>query len=125
MPIPSCPPEIRALMLFLVTWEPFTGFDGHADPAYGLPQQVNCYKEAHGMMQGGLEVTRKADETTADPDWDLFFSGDNPQAQSFTLYDRFTVPVVGGGYTTQPSSINTINGPNFDNRNPWLIVVAV
>ena len=126
-PSVSCPPEIKELMTVPVTWEKFLGFDGKADPSYAAPVTLYCYKESHGLMQGGLEAIRKADETTADPDWDLFFSGDDVSPESFSLYDRFTVHVAVGdtGFTTQPASINTIVGPNFDNTNPWLICVSL
>jgi hypothetical protein len=127
VPIPSCPPAISRMMTARVKWESFQGFDGHGEPTYAPAQILSCYREAHGMMQGGLEAIRKADETTADPDWDLFFSGDDVKAEQFTLWDRLTqINAVGDpvGFPEQPSSINTLIGPPFDNANPWLIVVS-
>lgn len=126
MPIPSCPPEISEMMTLTVFWESFLGFDGHAEPIYAPGIDLDCWRESHGLMQGGIEALRVADHTTADPDWDLFFSGDDPNARKIKLYDRLTIGGVADdvGLTLQPSSVNTISGPPFDNQNPWLIVVA-
>lgn len=113
------------MMTVPVIWEAFLGFDGHAEPIYGPPIELMCYRESHGLSQGGIEVLRNADATVADPDFDLFFSGDDPYARQFKLYDRITTGGIGDqSFTIQPASINTIVGPPFDNRNPWLIVVA-
>lgn len=125
-PTSSLPVEIKELMTVTVTWESFLGFDGHAEPSYAAPVTLSCWQEAHSLMQTGLEAVRQADLTVSDPDWDLFFSGDDPNAQQIKLYDRFTP----GGFasstamTLQATSVNTIYGPPFDNSNPWLIVVA-
>jgi hypothetical protein len=114
------------MMTARVKWESWQGFDGHGEPIYAPAQILRCYREAHGMMQGGVEAIRKADETTGDPDFDLFFSGDDCKAEQFTLWDRLTmINAVGDeGFSEQPTSINTLIGPPFDNANPWLIVVA-
>lgn len=113
------------MMTVPVLWEAFLGFDGHAEPIYAPGIELMCYREGHGMMQGGIEVLRTADQTVADPDYDLFFSGDDPNARQIKLYDRLSVGgVADQSFTIQPQSVNTIIGPPFDNRNPWLIVVA-
>lgn len=123
----SCPPEIRQLMYTPVTWEKFLGFDGHAEPLYAPGVELLCYREAHGLLSGGENVFRDPDHTTSDPQWDLFFSGDDPSAREFSLYDRFTPGGQGSSsaITEQVEIINTGVGPPFDNRNPWLIIVSI
>src|SRR5260221_12693282 len=108
MPI-SCPPEIKQLMTVLVLWESFQGFDGHAEPSYAPGIELNCWQEAHSLMQTGLEAVRQADMTVSDPDWDLFFSGDDPNARKIKLYDRFTPGGVASdtAMTLQATSVNT------------------
>lgn len=125
--IPSCPPEIKEMMTSPVKWERFNGFDGHAEPSYRAPQTLYCFRESHGLMQGGLTVHRKIEETTVEPDWDLFFDGDSVSVEDFSLYDRFTIldDVGDDGYMKQPEAINTIVGPPFDNKHPWLVVVVI
>lgn len=125
MPWPSTPPEIAELMVSTCGWEKFLGFDGHAEPSYAPRITLKCYQEAHSMLQTGLEAKRVADLTTSDPDFDLIFAGDDPNALQFNLYDRFIAGGVADNplYTLQPDSINTVFGP-FDNTHPWLIVVA-
>lgn len=123
-PTSSLPGDIRDLLVTFCLWEAFKGFDGHAEPSYALPVVKPCYREAHSMLQTGLEVARNAEITTSDPDWDLYFEGDDPDALSFTLYDRFTPHGVGAldAFTLQPTSINTILGPF--GPDPWLVVVS-
>ena len=82
------------------------------------------------MLQTGLEGTRQAEQSWSDPDFDLYFSGDDVDAQGFSLWDKFAFGGVGENdvdvtdtITQQPSAINTVYGP-FDNRNPWLIVAS-
>ena len=127
MPVPSCPPEIKAMMTVSVLWEQFIGFDGHAEPSYAPGIELKCFREAHSLIQTGNEALRTATNTTATPDYDLYFACDNSYAQEFSLYDRFTVGGVGvdDAVTQQPFAINTVVGPPFDNRYPWMIVVAV
>lgn len=128
MPI-SLPPEIRSLMTQEVVWEAFQGFDGHAEPSYAPARSLTCWQEAHGVSggAGGMEVFRRADGTTVEPRWDLYFNGDDRDARTIQLYDRFTP----GGVTTDDAQrlqcvmVNTLYGPNFDNQNPWLILVTL
>lgn len=124
--IPSLPPEIKALMTVPIVWEQFDGFDGHAEPSYEPPYTLYCFQEAHGSGSGGLDVVRHADGTTVVPTWDFYFDGDNYDAEQFTVYDRFTPEGAGNDdESLQAIRINTFVGPNFDNKNPWLIVVTV
>lgn len=131
MPWPSTPPEIAELLITTCGWEKFLGFDGHAEPSYAPRLSLQCFQEAHSMLQTGLEGTRQAEQTWSDPDFDLYFAGDNKDAQTFSLYDRFAFTNAIGEdaadlvntITQQPSAVNTIFGP-FDNKNPWLIVVS-
>jgi hypothetical protein len=129
MPIPSCPPEIKQLMTNTVLWESWLGFDGHAEPSYGPQIPVSCFQEAFGTMssEGGLGVLRRADGTVVQPLWDLFFDGDNPVVLSFQVYDRFTPGGVGSDSTQalQAIRINTLYGPPFDNKHPWVVQVTV
>lgn len=125
MPWPSTPPEIAELLVSTCGWEQWLGFDGHAEPQYAPRITLKCFQEAHSMLQTGLEANRQAEITASDPDFDLYFAGDDPSAQKFQLYDRFICGGVADSplFTLQPTSINTVFGP-FDNKNPWLIVVA-
>lgn len=112
-------------MVTTCIWEAFQGFDGYAQPSYAAPVTKECFREAHTMLQTGLEVTRLAEITTSDPDFDLFFDGDDPDTQIFTLYDRFHTGGVGidsSGDTLQPSAISTVLGPW--GSSPWLVVVS-
>lgn len=129
----SCPPEIFELMTNTVVWESFQGFDGHAEPVYLPAVELTCWQESHGLTGGGLEVFRYADGTQVEPQWDLFFNGDDPLARQIQLYDRFTTDGVASGvyFGTQGNlglqavRVNTLQGPPFDNKNPWLIQVTL
>lgn len=128
----SLPLEIRELMTTTVQWESFQGFDGHAEPSYAAAIPVSCWQEAHGYGSGGLEVFRKADGTVVEPIYDLYFSGDDQYAKQFQLYDRFLISAVGipSADQTDPQHlqavrVDTLLGPPFDNRNPWLIIVTL
>lgn len=123
----SLPREIWELMTIQVTWESFLGFDGHAEPSYAAPVQLTCWQEAHGLTGGGLEAFRLADGTTVEPQWDLYFDGDQTNVQDIQLYDRFTPVGVGSDSTQrlQAVRVNTFYGPNWDNTNPWLIQVTL
>lgn len=124
-PANALPKDIANLMVTTCSWEAFQGFDGHAQPTYAAPVTKTCYREAHSMLQTGLEVNRQAELTTSDPDWDLYFDGDDADARGFTLYDRFTAGGTGqdsSGDVLQPSAINTVLGPW--GTDPWLVVVS-
>ncbi len=128
MPI-SLPPEIFELMTNIVIWEKFLGFDGHAEPSYAPARNLLCWQEAHGVSggAGGMEVFRRADGSVVEPRWDMYFNGDSADARSIQLYDRFTHNDIGseGNQSLQAVMINTLFGPNFDNQNPWLILVTL
>lgn len=125
----SLPAEIRELLTTTVQWESFQGFDGHAEPSYAPAIALVCWQEAHGTSSasGGLQVFRRADGTVVEPSWDLYFSGDDPRARQIQVYDRF----FPGGIGTDPAQklqavrVNTLLGPPFDDRNPWLIQVTL
>jgi hypothetical protein len=126
MPYPSTPPEISEMMKTTCTWEQFIGFDGHGEPSYEPGLELKCHQEAHSLMQTGLSGHRQAELTTAYPDFELYFAGDDLNAQSFSLYDRFTPHGVAtsSSIRLQPNNINTVYGPPYDNTNPWLIIVS-
>lgn len=132
MPPASLPIEIRELMTTTVSWESFQGFDGHVEPTYAPAIPLTCWQEAHGSSTGGLEVFRRADGTVVEPAYDLYFSGDDQYARQIQLYDRFLVKAVGmiGADTVNPQElqairVDTLLGPPFDDRNPWLIIVTL
>ena len=127
MPPASLPLEIRELMTARVGWEHWLGFDGHAEPTYAPLIPVSCWQEEYSVSQGGMVAMRRADGTVVEPQWHLYFSGDDPNALLFTLYDRFTTSAIGDGpeQVLQPVRVNTVFGPPFDNRHPWLIEVAL
>jgi hypothetical protein len=79
------------------------------------------------MISGGVEILRRADGTVVEPVLDLYFSGDDPNAENFKLYDRFTPHNIGldGTQNLQAVWINTLYGPPFDNTNPWLIRITL
>ncbi len=124
MPVANCPPEARALMTVPVKWEKAIGTDGHGQPTFAPAQTLYCWLEHHAT--GGLESVRKPDGTSVDPEYDLFFAGDDANVRSFTMQDRFTLPVVAGAtLTSEPLFVSTLFGPNFDNRYPWLVTVML
>lgn len=124
----SLPRDITALMTTLVTWEPIgAGPDGYGQWTYGPAQELTCWTEPHGQgINSGQTAVRSLDGTVVDPDWDYYFSGDDPLARKIKLWDRFTP----GGIGTEAKSlqaliVETMYGPPFDNRNPWLIIVSL
>lgn len=123
----SLPRDIWELMTIDITWEAFQGFDGHAEPSYAAPVTLQCWQESHGLVGGGLEVFRAADGTTVEPQWDLYFDGDQTNVQDIQLYDRFTPVGVAtvGNQSLQAVRVSTWYGPNWDNTNPWLVLVTL
>lgn len=123
----SLPRDIWELLTVEVTWEAFQGFDGHAEPSYASPVTLQCWQESHGLVGGGLEVFRSADGTVVEPQWDLYFDGDQTNVQDIQLYDRFTPGGVAtvGDQSLQAVRVSTWYGPNWDNTNPWLILVTL
>lgn len=126
MPV-SCPPQIRKLMKETVIWESFRGFDGHGEPSYNPPKVLKCRQEAYSVVSKGLTAIRRPDGTTIEPQWHMYFSGDDPDARKIQMYDRFTTTAVGEGpeQKLQAIQINTLYGPNWDDRHPWLVEVAL
>lgn len=128
-PTLSLPRDVFELMTVEVIWEAFQGFDGHVEPSYAAPVSLICWQEAHGVSggAGGMEVFRHADGTVVEPRWDLYFDGDNSDVRSFQLYDRFTPSGVTSDseQRLQAVMVNTLYGPNFDNTNPWLVLVTL
>jgi hypothetical protein len=126
-PATALPAEIAELMTVGVTWEHAIGTDGYGQPHFAAPVTLKAWVEEHGMIQGGLDVIRKPDGTMVNPQYDLFFDGDDSRVQSFTLQDRFTLPsiVAGATLTTEPLYLSTKFGPPFDNQAPWLVQVTL
>ena len=110
-----------------VGWEGFIKFDGHAEPSYNPLITLSCWIEEYSVSQGGMVAMRRADGTVVEPQFHMYFNGDNPYVRTFTLYDRFTTYVVADTVeqVLQPVRINTMYGPPFDNRNPWMVEVAL
>ena len=125
-PPASCPVQIAELLTTTVFWESFLGFDGHAEPRYAVGATLSCWQEeGHGFAQRGVHAVRNATDTTSKPDWDLYFSGDDANARTIKLYDRFTMQGVGAtNLPLQAFAIDTVYGPPFDNVHPWLIIVT-
>ena len=122
----STPPEIGELLVTSCTWQKWLGWDGHGEAQYDTAVTLKCFQEAHSMLQTGLEAHRVAEMTFTNLNFDLYFSGDDVNAEQFSLYDKFTLQGVGNSsqIIQQPVSINTVYGPPYDNQNPWLIVVS-
>lgn len=126
MPIPSLPAEIKELMTLAVVWEKFEGFDGHAEPAYANPVELACWLEPHGTDTVGVRVYRRQDGTTVEPQYTMYFTGDNPQVRGMSVYDRFTIPSIDAeDKPLEALNVSTFGGPPFDNRNPWLVAVTL
>jgi hypothetical protein len=124
----SLPPDITALMTTVVTWEAISsGPDGHGEWTYGPAIELQCWTEPHGVgVNSGQTAARTLDGTVVDPDMDFYFSGDNANARKIKLWDRFTPGgIASEAKTLQALIVETLYGPPFDNRRPWLIVVSV
>lgn len=126
-PTLSLPRDIWELMTTSVQWEKFQGFDGHAEPSYAAPVALTCWIEPHTTATAGMEAYRKADGTVTEPVYDLYFDGDNANVKSIVLYDRFLISAVAVGVEQklQAVRVEQLLGPNFDNTNPWLIIVTL
>ncbi len=123
----STPPEVAELMTATVSWEHATGRDGAGQPTYASPVTLSCWQEEASQGSGGMVITRRADGTLVEPQWHLYFSGDDANARLIGLYDRFTTTAVGqdASQKLQPLRVNTRRGPDFDNAHPWLIEVVL
>lgn len=127
-PTLSLPRDIFELLSTTVSWERFLGFDGHAEPSYAAPVVLTCWMEPHATAgTAGAEAYRRADGTVVEPVYDLYFDGDDINAQLIELYDRFLVSAVAldSAQKLQATRVETRLGPNFDNTNPWLICVTL
>ena len=125
-PPTALPPEIAELMTVPVTWEHFEGFDGNVEPSFADPVTLMAWVEPAGQTVGGVTIERKADGNMVEPQYVLYFDGDDVTAQEMSVYDRFTLPIVGAtNMPLQPLRVGTLDGPNFDNQTPWLIEVVL
>ncbi len=130
-PPTSLPAEIAELIWnTVVTWEQTTGVDGYGQQTYAAGKVIPCWVEGAGFNETGVGTTRfegnaTLEQTVRDPEVVLYFDGDNADARSFLLTDRFTIniPSTQGQVSLQPTAINTFYGPNFSNQYPWLIAV--
>jgi len=124
MPIPSLPVEIRELMTVEVTWEKSLGKDGYGQHIYDNPVTLKCWWEAHST--GGVEARRDERGTMIEPQYDLYFTGDDPRVRGMAVADRFTVPAIdASNRPLQAIRVATFAGPPFDNSNPWMVVVSL
>jgi len=130
-PAVSLPAEIRELMwLTSVEWEAASGRDVYNDESYAAPVTVECWIEPMGLS-GGIEAFRASisgttDLTTDEPTLELYFDGSDANVQTFTMSDRFTpgeFPQL--GIRLQPRRISVLHGPNFDNAEPWIVIVGL
>ena len=125
MPIPSLPAEIRELMTVPVVWEKSGGVNGMGEPSFSNPVTLNAWVEPH-TSSGGVDAVRRADGVVVEPQYVLYFSGDDPRVRNMAVSDRFTVPGVDAqGRPLEALSVGTLAGPNFDNTNPWLVSVTL
>lgn len=128
-PPTSLPRDVFELMVTTCGWEKFQGFDGHAEPTYAALVTKTCFRESHSLLMTGESAHRKAETSTLYPDWDILFDADDPDARSFSLWDRFTPGGVASTDANNPTSISlqpafiaTILGPW--GTTPWLVAVA-
>ena len=65
-------------------------------------------------------------QATRRPELSLFFDGDNATVRAFQYTDRFTLTGIPAAsqVALQATNIVTYYGPNFDNKNPWLVVIS-
>lgn len=126
-PPTALPAQIAELMTVQVTWEASLGQDGHGQSGYAAPVTLTGWVEPYGVLRGGVEVTRRADTTIAEPSYELYFDGDDDRVRGFTILDRFTLPSVveGASRPLQPLQIETLAAPPFDNEAPWLVQVTL
>ena len=135
----SLPYPIKELMTNVtVLWEKaiesspgFALKDVFGQPSYEAPVQINCWMEPEGLgVNAGMTDSRaNFNQTilqqTRRLELDMYFDGDDPDAQSFKMTDRFTPPTTAGtGIALMPTIIETLYGPNFDNVNPWTVRVG-
>jgi hypothetical protein len=126
-PPTSLPAQIAELRTVDVTWEAATAQDGYAQPGYAAPVTLKAWVEPFGFSVGGVEATRRPDETTVEPQYELYFRGDDVAPRSMTTLDRFTLPetVDAQQRPLQPIRVATLAGPPFDDQTPWIIAVTL
>lgn len=116
-------------MTVTIPWEPVAagGPDGYGEWTYGPAQNLRCWIEPHsGGQSFGETAIRRSDETVVEPIIDVYFDGDDPLARTIKLWDRFTPGVIASeGKALQAKHVETLYGPPFDNRRPWLIIVML
>lgn len=97
--------SILALMNDTVSWEHYTGQDGHGDPVFDPAVTVKCWIEERGFA-GGILARRTAHADTFEPYYDIYFDATDANVQTFDLRDRFTVTSQPSGqHPTQPDRI--------------------
>jgi hypothetical protein len=123
----SLPPDIKALMTGSITWEPSGALDGYGQWTYASPVTLTCWTEPHiGGLNAGVTAIRKPDGTVVEPQLDVYLDGDDDNARLVKLWDRFTPSGIGTeDAALQAVHVETMYGPNFDNVNPWLIIVML
>ena len=128
----SLPALVAELMtVTTVEWEESLTTDINGQWSYATPVQIDCWFEGEGYgSSAGSTISRATfDQTilqqTRRPEVDMFFNGSDARAQSFKMTDRFTpLTTATAGVKLMPTSIETFYGPDFDNANPYLIVVG-
>lgn len=125
-PPTSLPPLLRELMTVDVIWEHATGQDGYAQISYDAPVTLSGWVEPYGLA-GGVEARRTGQGTAVEPQYELYFSGDDVTSREMSLDDRFTLPdtVDAAARPLQPVRISTLDGPPFDNTHPWLVTLTL
>lgn len=125
-PPTSLPPQLRELMTVSVVWEKAIAQDGYGQISWEAPVALVGWVEPYGLA-GGVEARRTRDGTTVEPQYELYFSGDDVSSRSMSLDDRFTLPdtVDAQARPLQPVRISTVDGPPFDNTNPWLVSLTL
>ena len=131
-PSTSLPAEIAELMSVTVAqWSQSLVTDGAGQWTYADPIQIDCWLEGEGYgIHAGVTNSRpnfnqNILQQTRRTEIDLYFDGDNANAQSFKMTDTFTLTLPGyQGLSMMPSVIETFFGPPFDNFSPWCILVG-
>ena len=131
-PAASLPYSIKELLTNTsVLWEQSGAVDVFGQPSYAPAVEIDCWMEPEGigsnvgMTNSRANVNQTILQQTRRPELSLYFDGDDSRVRSFKLTDRFTPLTTGGaGVELMPTTIETLYGPPFDNRNPWLVIVA-
>lgn len=124
----SLPADIKQLMTTKIVWESAkTGPDGYGQWTYGPALELKCWIEPHLIgKESGAIAHRRPDGTVVEPILDVYLDGDDHLARQVQLWDRFTPPGVATvGKPLQAVHVETMYGPPYDNRQPWLIIVML